>query len=341
MSMAESAVSATPASTRALTYIQAVREALQWGLATYPEALVFGEDVALPGGPYGASRGLHEEFGERVFDTPISESAMLGAGVGAAMRGMRPIIEIMFSDFFLVALDQLVNQAANVRYTSRGRYTCPLTVRSQQAATAGSCRQHTHSLETFFTHVPGLRVGLPSTAQDAYEMLRVAIATDDPVIILESRALYPERQEVMLAGPLQQLGGASTLLAGDDLTILTWSRMVSEALAAADELADGGVHAEVIDLRWLCPLDIDTVFGSIKRTGRVLIAHEATLTSGFGAELAARIASEAFWDLDAPIVRVAAPDIPLPAAPTLQKALLPGRDAIVQAAMRLTETPDN
>jgi pyruvate/2-oxoglutarate/acetoin dehydrogenase E1 component len=339
--MADAAASTTVASTRSLTYIEAVREALHWGLATYPEALVFGEDVALPGGPYGASRGLHDAFGERVFDTPISESAMLGAGVGAAMRGMRPIIEIMFSDFFLVALDQIVNQAANVRYTSCGRYTCPLTVRSQQAATPGSCRQHTHSLESFFTHVPGLRVGLPSNAQDAYEMLRVAIATDDPVIILESRALYPVRQEAMLAGPLEQLGGARTVRAGDDLTILTWSRMVEEALAAADQLAEEGVHAEVIDLRWLCPLDVDTVWASIKRTGRVLIAHEATITGGFGGELAARIAGEAFWDLDAPITRVAAPDIPLPAAPTLQKALLPARDAIVQTALRLTETRDN
>jgi acetoin:2,6-dichlorophenolindophenol oxidoreductase subunit beta len=326
---------ATEAATRSLTYIQAVNEALRWGLETYPEAIVLGEDVAIPGGPYGASRGLRDAFGERVFDTPISETAMLGAGVGAAMRGMRPIVEIMYSDFFLVALDQLVNQAANIRYTTRGRYACPLTVRSQQAATPGACAQHTQSLEAFFAHVPGLRVGLPSNAQDAYEMLRVAIATDDPVVILESRALYPRKLEVVLDGPLEELGGARTLVAGDDVTIVAWGRIANDAATAAEQLAAEGVHADVLDLRWLSPLDFDAVRASIARTGRVVIAHEANRTGGFGAELAARIAAEAFWDLDAPIERVAGPDVPLPAAPVLQDALLPGTDAIADAARRL------
>lgn len=325
----------TAAATRALTYVQAVNEALHWGLATYPEAIMLGEDVALPGGPYGASRGLHEAFGERVFDTPISETAMLGAGVGAAMQGMRPIVEIMYGDFFLVALDQLVNQAANVRYTSRGRFTCPLTVRSQQAATPGACAQHTQSLEAFFAHVPGLRVGLPSSARDAYEMLRTAIACDDPVVLLESRALYPRKQELALDGPLEPLGGARTLHAGDDVTIVTWGRLAHDAVAAAERLAGEGVHADVLDLRWLAPLDYGAVRASIARTNRAVIAHEANLTGGFGAELAARIAGMSFWDLDAPIARVAAPDVPLPAAPTLQEALLPGAAAIADAARSL------
>jgi acetoin:2,6-dichlorophenolindophenol oxidoreductase subunit beta len=326
---------AAPVSTRSLTYIQAVNEALRWGLATYPEACLFGEDVALPGGPYGASRRLRDEFGERVFDTPISETAMLGAGVGAAMRGMRPIVEIMFSDFFLVALDQLVNQAANVRYASRSRYTCPLTVRSQQAATPGACRQHTHSLEAFFAHVPGLRIGLPATGQDAYGMLRAAIATDDPVVLLESRALYTLKQDITLDGPLEQLGGSRTLREGDAITIVTWGRMAHEAVAAGQQLAEDGIEAEVVDLRWLSPLDFEAVRASVARTSRVLIAHEATLTGGFGAELAARIAEHVFWELDAPVARVAAPDVPLPAAPSLQASMLPDAHAIASAAARL------
>jgi acetoin:2,6-dichlorophenolindophenol oxidoreductase subunit beta len=319
---------ATAATTRTLTYIQAVNEALRWGLDHYPEALLFGEDVGLPGGPYGASRGLHDTFGDRVFDTPISETAMLGAGVGAAMRGMRPIIEIMYADFFLVALDQVVNQAANVRYASRGRYTCPLTIRSQQAATPGACAQHTQSLEAFFAHVPGLRVGLPADARDAYEMLRAAIAENDPVVVLESRALYPRKQELELDGPVEPVGGTRVRRPGDDVTVVTWGRMVHEALDAADRLAAEDIGAEVIDLRWLSPLDLGPVRESIARTGRVVVAHEANRTGGFGAEIAARIADEAFWDLDGPVARVAGPDVPLPAAPVLQEALLPQADAI-------------
>ena len=323
--------------TRQLTYVLAVNEAMRWGLATYPEALLFGEDVAIPGGPYGASRRLHSEFGARVFDTPISETAMLGAGVGAAMRGMRPIVEIMFSDFFLVALDQMVNQAANVRYTSRGRYSCPLTVRSQQAATPGACRQHTHSFEAFFAHVPGLYVGLPSTARDAYEMLRTAIATDDPVVLLESRALYQEKQEFVLDDPVEAIGGARSLHSGDDLTLITWGRMTRDAVTAAERLHDEGVEVDVIDLRRLAPLDFDAVAKSVESTGRVVIAHEANVTGGFGAELAARIAGELFWHLDAPIARVGAGDVPLPAAPVLQASLLPSADAIVDAARRVVD----
>jgi pyruvate/2-oxoglutarate/acetoin dehydrogenase E1 component len=321
--------------TTSLTYVQAVNEALRWSLATFPESLFYGEDVALPGGPYGASRGLHDEFGEqRVFDTPISETAMLGAGVGAAMRGLRPIVEIMYADFFLVAFDQMVNQAANVRYASAGRFACPLTVRTQQAATPGACAQHTQSLEALFAHVPGLRVGLAADGEQAYEMLRAAVACDDPVVIFETRALYARRYELTLDGPVEDVGGSRRLRAGDDVTIVCWGRLVEAALAAADRLADDGVQAEVIDLRWLSPLDLAPVFDSISRTGRAVIAHEANTTGGFGAEIAARIADEAFWDLDAPITRVGGPNVPLPAAATLQAELLPGAAAIAAAARR-------
>jgi pyruvate/2-oxoglutarate/acetoin dehydrogenase E1 component len=325
---------ATAVATSSLTYIQAVNEALRWGLEIFPEAILFGEDVALPGGPYGASRGLHEAFGPRVFDTPISETAMLGAGVGAAMRGMRPIVEIMYADFFLVAFDQMVNQAANVRYASGGRWTCPLTVRTQQAVTPGACAQHTQQLEALFAHVPGLRVGLAADGQQAYEMLRAAISSDDPVVIFETRALYGRRYDIALDGPVEPVGGARVLRAGTDVSIVTWGRMVADAVAAADALAADGVEAEVIDLRWLSPLDLDPVFASISRTNRLVVAHEANMTGGFGAEIAARVAEHAFWDLDAPVVRVAGPDLPLPAAPSLQAAVMPTADHIADAARR-------
>jgi pyruvate/2-oxoglutarate/acetoin dehydrogenase E1 component len=330
--------SALATETRSITYVQAVNEALRWALDEYPEALFFGEDVALPGGPYGASKGLRTQFGERVFDTPISESAMLGAAVGAAMLGRRPIVEIMFGDFFLVALDQIVNQAANVRYVSRGRFSCPITVRSQQAAVPGACAQHSQSLEAIFAHVPGLRLGLPATPQDAFEMLRTAVACDDPVVVLESRALYQEKADIDLGGPVQPLGGARRLRSGTDLTLVTWSRMVGQATRAAEALATGGVQVDLLDLRWLNPLDLDAILESVARTGRLLIAHEANVTGGFGAEIAARASNEGFWSLDAPIGRVGAADVRVPASPPLNAAVIPDATTIVEAAGRLLDS---
>ena len=321
---------------RELTYIQAVAEAQRWALETYPEAIVFGEDVGLPGGPYGSSKGLRRDFGDRVFDTPISETAMIGAAIGAAMRGLRPVVEIMFADFFLVALDQVVNQAANVRYVSEGRFTAPITLRSQQAATPGACAQHSQSLEAFFAHTPGLRVCLPAGPQDAYDLLRSAIACDDPAIVLESRALYPAKAEIVLGRELEPIGRARIERPGRDVTLVTWSRLVGEAIAAAETLAAEGVDVEVIDLRWLSPLDFEAVSRSVAHTHRIVIAHEANLTGGFGAELAARVSASCFWDLDAPIGRVALPDVRMPAAPVLHAAVFPGADRIAEAVRRLT-----
>lgn len=326
---------ATVPRSRELTYMQAVVEAHRWALETYPEALIFGEDMGLPGGPYGSTKGLRKQFGERVFDTPISESAILGGAIGAAMRGRRPIVEIMFADFFLVALDQLVNQAANVRFLSRGEFTAPITVRSQQGFTPGSCAQHSQSLEAIFAHIPGLRVGLPADAQQAYTMLRAAIAADDPVIVIESRALYQQKQDVEVDGPVESVGGARVVRPGSDVTIVTWSRMVGEALHAAEQLAQGGVSAEVIDLRWLSPLDMNAVLASVQDTNRLVVAHEANLTGGFGAEIAARVVQQGFDLLDAPIERVGAPDMRVPASPMLQQALMPNSDSIVAAVERL------
>jgi pyruvate/2-oxoglutarate/acetoin dehydrogenase E1 component len=317
---------------RELTYIQAVNEGLRWALAEREDTLVFGEDVAKPGGPFGSSRGLWKDFGEaRVFDTPISESAILGAAVGAAMRGYRPIVEIMFMDFTLVALDQIVNQAANVRYVSNGAFSAPLTIRTQQGVTPGSCAQHSHCLEAFFAHVPGIRVCVPATVEDAYELLRTAIACDDPTLVIESRALYPAAATVELGGPVGDVGGARVRRAGGDVTIVSWGRLVVEALAAADTLAAQGIDAEVVDLRWIEPLDLPAVLGSVAKTTRLVIAHEAVRSGGFGAELAARVAEEGFDLLDAPIARIGAASVPMPAAPALQQAVVPGADAIVAA----------
>jgi acetoin:2,6-dichlorophenolindophenol oxidoreductase subunit beta len=318
-----------------LSYIRAVNEALRWALDEYPEALAFGEDVGAPGGPYGASRGLRDAFGDRVFDTPISESAILGAGIGSAICGMRPIVEIMFADFFFVAFDQVINQASNVRYVSNGTQACPLTIRSQQGATPGSCAQHSQCIEAILAHIPGIWVGVPAFPDDAFHMLRAAIASDDPVIVLESRALYPRTGDVRLDAGVESVGGARRLREGRDVTVVTWGRAVHECLEAADRLATEGVEVDMIDLRWINPLDLDPVMESLERTSKLVVVHEANVTAGFGAEVAARAAGEGFWSLDAPVVRVGAPDIRVPAAPSLQSAMLVDSLKVVDAVRGL------
>jgi pyruvate/2-oxoglutarate/acetoin dehydrogenase E1 component len=321
------------AQVRELTYIQAVNEALRWALQELPDTLIFGEDVAKPGGPFGATRGLYPEFGAgRIFDTPISESAILGAAVGASMRGLRPIVEIMFMDFSLVALDQIVNQAANIRYISKGGFSAPLTIRTQQGATPGSCAQHSQCLEAFFAHTPGLRVAAPATPQDAYDLLRTAIADDDPTLVIESRALYRGSGQVALDTHVAAIDGPRIVREGSDLTVVTWSRMVPEAHVAAEELAQRGVSTEIIDLRWIAPLRLSLILESLAKTGRLIVAHEANLTGGFGAEIVARICSDGFDMLDAPVQRVAARDLKMPASPTLQSSVLPSVADIVAAA---------
>jgi pyruvate/2-oxoglutarate/acetoin dehydrogenase E1 component len=248
---------------------------------------------------------------------------------------MRPIVEIMWADFMLVALDQLVNQAANVRYVSSGRHGAPLVVRTQQGAVPGSCAQHSQSLEALVAHIPGLRIGVASTPQDAHSMLRAAVADDDPVVLFEARALYQRRQAVSLGGPREALGGARVRREGDDVAILTWGTAALAAEEAADALAARGINATVVDLRWLAPLDDEAIAAAVARTNRVLVAHEANVTGGFGAEIAARIGERHFGDLDAPVRRVGAPDVRIPPAPALQEALLPSAASIEQAAERL------
>jgi len=320
-----------PNDLRKMRYTAAINEALRWSLDTDPQVLFFGEDVAIPGGPFGTSQGLYDDFGDRVFDTPISESAIIGSALGAAMRGMRPVVEIMYMDFILVAMDQIVNQVANTRYVSRSGWTAPLTIRTQQGYSPGACAQHSQSLEALFAHTPGLRVGLPSNPGDAYSMLRAAIMSDDPVLVIDARMLYPDSGNVELTAPVEAIGGARVTRSGSDVTIVSWSRMAKEANIAAETLSAEGIEADVVDLRWLNPLDFETVATSIAHTSRLVVAHEAGLTGGFGAEIAARAATECYWDLDGPVIRIGAPDVRVPAAPHLQKATIPTASWIVEA----------
>jgi len=328
------------AETRELRYGEAINQALRRALKQWPEVIVYGEDVAKPGGVFGVTRRLRREFGDRVFDTPISESAILGSAVGAAIMGQRPVVEIMWADFSLVALDQIVNQAANVRYVSRGELSAPITIRTQQGSTPGSCAQHSQCLEAIFAHVPGIRVCLPTTPQDGYDLTLAAIACDDPVVVIESRLLYPgEREPVQIGGPLQPVGGLRHRRNGTDLTLVTWGAITHRVLAAADQAqAEHGIGADVLEAVWLAPFDTAAVVASVARTGRLAVVHEANVTAGFGAEVLARVA-EAGVPLSAPPRRLGLPDVPVPAAPLLADELIPGstavRDLIVAAAHQL------
>jgi pyruvate dehydrogenase E1 component beta subunit len=306
------------------TYIKAITQTLAEAMRDDPRVFVLGEDVA-EGGPYTATAGLAEEFGvERVINTPISEAAITGVAIGAAQSGMRPVLEIMFIDFITLALDQLVNGAAKAHFMSGGQLTVPLVLRTQGGAGQRGGAQHSQSLESWLVHVPGLKVVMPSRASDAAGLLASAIADENPVVFIENKTLYFRKGE--LTGEDVPIGKAAILRPGSDVTVVALSALVEDALAAA-ELVDASV--EVIDPRTLVPLDLDTIVGSVRRTGRLVIAHEAVEQGGFGAELAAQVQRAAFDYLDAPIVRVGAPFAPIPYSPPLEDAWLPGIDAVV------------
>jgi acetoin:2,6-dichlorophenolindophenol oxidoreductase subunit beta len=315
--------------TIAVNYSGAVNAALRRCLADVPETLLYGEDVARPGGVHGVTRGLWKEFGDRVFDTPISESAILGTAVGAAMMGRRPIVEIMWADFFLVALDQMVNQAANVRYVSGGRLTAPLVVRTQQGNSPGACAQHSQNLEALFLHTPGLRVAMPSTPQDAYDIMVSAVYCDDPVIVIDNRTLYFGAKEPVVTGrPPAPVGGSRLRRTGDAVTVVTWGAITHRVLEAADQLAAQSVPVTVIETPWLNPFDTAAVIDSVNRTGgKLAVVHEANATAGFGAEVITRVAEAGA--LRGRPVRIAVPDARIPAAPQLAAALIPDSDRIV------------
>ena len=315
------------------TYLAAITEGLAEAMRDDERVLVLGEDVAT-GGPWGGTKGLAEEFGtERVRNTPISEAAICGIAVGAAQSGLRPVVEIMFVDFVTLALDQLVNQAAKAHFMSGGQLTVPLVLRTQGGAGQRGGAQHSQSLEAWLTHVPGLKVVMPSTASDAAALLAAAIADPNPVVYVENKTLYFRREKLIREEV--PIGRAKVVRPGRDVTVVALSRLVHESLAAAEELAAEGIDIDVVDPRTLVPLDLDTILDSVARTHRVVVAHEAVLHGGFGAEIAAQVQAAAFDELDAPVERVGAPFEPIPFSPPLEDAYLPGR-VEVAAAVRAT-----
>ena len=318
-----------------LTYIKAITTTLAEAMRADERVFVLGEDVA-EGGPYTATAGLAEEFGvERVINTPISEAAITGVAIGAAQSGMRPVLEIMFIDFITLALDQLVNGAAKAHFMSGGQLTVPMVLRTQGGAGQRGAAQHSQSLESWLTHVPGLKVVMPSRPVDAARLLAAAIADPNPVVFIENKMLYFRKGDVPEGALPAVIGEAVTLRSGDDVTIVALSSLVHDALTAAELLAARhGIEAEVIDPRTLVPLDVATVVESLRRTGRLVVAHEAVEHSGFGAEIAAQVQAAAFDYLDAPIERVGAPFAPIPFSPPLEDAYLPGPEDLVAAARR-------
>lgn len=333
----DSAVVGNSAGPVELKFGLAINRALTRELEERGNVVVFGEDIGTAGGTFGVTRNLLKRFGaERVFDTPISEAAILGAAIGSSLEGLRPIVEIMWSDFLFVAFDQIINQASNVRYVSQGERSAPIVIRMQQGITPGSCAQHSQSIEALLAHIPGIKVGMPSTAQDAYAMTRAAVADPDPVILIEARELYLDSGPVHPDAPLEPTAGARLRRSGSDALIVTWGRMTNAVLEAAQALSAESVDVAVLDLRWISPLDERAIADALARSGgRLLIVHEANLTGGFGAEVAARVAEHHSALLTAPLRRLGLPDVRVPAAPLLQAALVPGPEDIAQAVREL------
>jgi len=320
-----------------LTYLDAIREALAEEMRRDPKVFVLGEDVGPYGGAFGATQGLYDEFGElRVVDTPISESAIIGISIGAALRGYRPVAEMQFADFISCGFDQIVNQAATLRYRYGGRASVPIVVRAPSGGGVSGGLYHSQNPEAWFVHRPGLKVVAPSTAYDAKGLLKAAIRDDNPVIYFEHKFLYRRAKgPVPEADEIVPIGVAATRREGDDATLLTYGAMVTPSLEAADRMAKEGVEVEVIDLRSLMPLDKAAIFTSVEKTSRVLVVHEDVKTLGLGAELSAMIVEERFDHLDAPVLRVTYPDTHAPFSHVLEAANLPNTDKIVEALRRL------
>lgn len=322
---------------REITYLEAVREAMVQEMRRDQDVFLIGEDIGVYGGAFGVSKGMLDEFGpERVRETPISEEGIAGAATGAAMMGMRPIMEIMFMDFVTLAMDQLVNQAAKMRFMFGGTVSIPMVCRTPAGSGTGAAAQHCQSLEAWFIHAPGIKVVAPSTAFDAKGLLISSVRDNNPVLFIEHKLLYRTKGLVPEESYSIPLGKAEIKRVGKDLTVLAYSIMVPRAIEAAETLASESIEIEVIDLRTLKPLDSGTIINSVCKTGRVLIVHEAPITGGFGGELAAVVAeSEAFDYLDAPVRRLAGRNIPIPYNRTLEKASVPHVEDIIKAARSL------
>jgi len=320
-----------------LTYLEAIREALVEEMRRDPKVFVLGEDVGAYGGAFGVTQGLYDEFGEmRVLDTPISESAIVGISIGAALRGYRPVAEMQFADFISCGFDQIVNQAATLRYRYGGRASVPIVVRAPSGGNVSGGLYHSQNPEAWFVHRPGLKVVAPSTAYDAKGLLKAAIRDDNPVVYFEHKYLYRRAKGAVPEGDeIVPIGVAATRREGDDVTLLTYGAMVGPSLEAADRLAKEGVEVEVIDLRTLLPFDRDAILASVEKTSRALIVHEDVKTLGIGAELSAVITEERFDRLDAPVMRVTYPDTHPPFAQILEQANLPNADTITDALRKL------
>jgi pyruvate dehydrogenase E1 component beta subunit len=319
-------------STRATTYREALREAHREALTRDPRVLIMGEDVGRYGGAYAVTKGLLSEFGEqRIRDTPLSELAFVGTGIGAALGGLRPIVEVMTVNFSLLALDQIVNTAATLRHMSGGQFSVPVVIRMATGAGRQLAAQHSHSLEVWYAHVPGIRVLAPATIEDARGMLWPALQDPDPVVIFEHAQLYNLEGELAEPPPAVDIAKATVRRPGKDATIVTYGGSLPRVLAAADELARDGIEAEVIDLRVLRPLDWDTIVASVARTHRVVVVDEGWCTCSLAAEIMAGVAERAFYDLDAPPVRVCTEEVPIPYAKHMEEAALPMPPKIVAA----------
>lgn len=322
---------------REITYAEAIKEAIAEEMRADDKVFMMGEDIGVYCGAFGVSRGLIDEFGpDRIMDTPISERAYVGAGVGAAMVGYRPIVELMFSDFMCVCFDELVNEAAKLRFMFGGKVQVPMVMRTPAGAGTGAAAQHSQSLEACLAHFPGLKVVIPSTPYDAKGLLKSAIRDNNPVMFLEQKKLYRDKGMVPEEEYTIPLGKADVKREGSDLTIITYGKMAKFSLEAAEKLAEQGKNVEVIDIRSLLPLDTETIVESVKKTHRALIVHEAVQFGGFGGEIAAQIAaSEAFYYLDAPIARLGAISTPIPFNPILERESMPTPEKIAASALEL------
>jgi len=319
-----------------ITYREAVKQAIREALQADPRVFLMGEDVGKYGGCFAVSKGLLDEFGEeRIRDTPLSESAFVGAGIGAALGGMRPIVEVMTVNFSLLALDQIVNTAATLCHMSGGQFPVPVVIRMATGAGRQLAAQHSHSLEAWYAHVPGLRVVEPATIDDARGMLRAALACPDPVVVFEPISLYNMEGELTDAATSVRLDGARVHRSGRDVTLVTYGASLWRCVAAAEALVGEGIDAEIIDLRSLRPLDDSTILASVRKTRRVVIVDEGWRTGSLAAEIGLRIVEQGFYDLDAPIARVCTEEVPIPYPKHLEDAALPGPERIVATVRRL------
>jgi pyruvate dehydrogenase E1 component beta subunit len=319
-----------------LTYADALREALREEMLRDPSVVLMGEEIGVFEGVYKVTRGLLKEFGpERVMDTPISEAAIAGAAIGAALAGLKPVAEIMYMDFLPIALDQIATQAAKMHFMSGGKLKVPMVLRTQYSLGRVHGAQHSQFFPSVLFQVPGLKVVLPSTPRDAKGLLKAAIRDENPVVFIESGVLYRAKGPVPDGEYVIPLGQCDVKKTGNDITIVAVSRVVNEALAAAAKLEEQGITADVIDPRTIQPLDLVTILESVKKTGRLIVASDDVKSGGIGSEIAAAVVEEGFDSLDAPIVRVASPNMPIPFSPTLEQAYMPNAEKIVEAARKL------